>query len=106
MTLIISLLLEILTIYYHISRLNIVEFIIKLFSCIQHVDSPSWVTDHSSTLIDHIATSSHTSVEEVLHTCTLSNYIVQIVTLQLKLFLGCTIFVHLEIVTGTDFAML
>jgi len=49
---------------------------------VQHVDSPSCVTDHSSTLIDHIVTSNHTSVQEVVHTCSLSDYYVQIATLQ------------------------
>ena len=52
------------------------------YSLVQHVDSPSRVTDHSSTLIDHIITSCHTSVQEVVQTCGLSDHYVQIATLQ------------------------
>ena len=52
------------------------------FSLVQHVDGPNRVTDSSSTLIDHIITSCHTSVQEVVQTCGLSEHHVQIATLQ------------------------
>ena len=52
------------------------------YSLVQHVDGLSRVTESSSTLIDHTVTTSHTSVQEVVQTCGLSDHCVQIATLQ------------------------
>jgi len=74
-----------------------------------HWYNTSRVTDSNSTLIDHITTSCHTYVQEVVQTCGLSDHHVQIATLQYRTVktvpIELTTFDHFDTVTGISFVV-